>query len=44
MRMRMLEQKNPEAVKWLNDIGRVDENHDPRYDLWAYSYNQGDQH
>jgi MULE transposase domain len=41
MRMRMLEQKNPKAVKWLNDIGRVDENHDPRYDLWAYSYDQG---
>jgi hypothetical protein len=40
--MRKLEQKNPEAVKWLNDIGRVDENHDPRYDLWAYSYDQCD--
>jgi hypothetical protein len=37
----MLEQKNPEAVKWLNDIGRVDENHEPRYDPWAYSCDQG---
>jgi hypothetical protein len=45
MRLGCIREKCPDAIIWLEDIGRdsndVDRNNRPRYNLWALSFDEG---